>query len=102
MFAYTGQTISGKIENVKFLTNSPTLKNTSREANEILYILIPYNFFPQLTFVADVTFWDGSTSLNNGLHTLTTTTPGLYMVNASTRNSICSQPLSREVRRSSK
>ncbi|GHM98850.1 hypothetical protein WSM22_03400 [Cytophagales bacterium WSM2-2] len=84
MFDYTGATVSGKIVNTKFLTNSPQIKNTSRSAKEILYVIVPHNLTPStLSFFADIKFWDGSTSNNNSLHTITASTGGVYMVNAS-------------------
>ncbi len=86
MTVYSGQTVGGKLANVKWLTNSPVQKRTHRQAREPLYILIPKNAGQIVWGYGDFKFWDGSTTTKQFLYGYINTTfsnaGGLYLINA--------------------
>lgn len=79
--SYTGLT-----NNVKFLTNSPTVKHSNRDQREVLSLLIPKNLGRGLCVKADITYWDGTKSTGETLFNLFPSVVnygGLYNLNVS-------------------
>lgn len=81
MSSYTGIT-----NNVKFLTNSPSVKYSNRSQRELLGVIIQKNLGKGLAVRADIKYWDGSSATNELLYkvfTGTTNYGGLYLLNIS-------------------
>lgn len=87
MTGYTGQTISGYLRNVPFLTNSPQTKRASRRQRELLYFIVPQNLNQgTLAVKGDIIFWDGTTLASQTFITITTNSinfGGAFQINVS-------------------
>lgn len=85
MSIYTGTTSVGGINNVEFLTNSPSKKTTYRTQKELLHFILPKDYGTDVTLKGYIYFWDG-TSTANTLTTIATGTTnfgGVVVVNTS-------------------
>jgi len=87
MSGYTGTTLSTYLRNVPFLTNSPTVKQASREQRELLYFIVPKNLNQgTLAVKGDIVFWDGTTLASQTFITISTGSTnfgGAFCVNVS-------------------
>lgn len=65
----TGSTIR---ENIKFLTNAPNPKFIQRNSSEFLYFIIKKNYDADLSVIADLYFYDGTSLTGQTLYTVAT------------------------------
>jgi len=62
------------VRNVKFLTNSPTIKQIQRNSNEFLYFILPRNYGSDLKMRGDLYFYDGTEATGQTFFTIATGT----------------------------
>lgn len=82
----TGTSISGKIYDTRFISNSPNPKLSYRNSHEFLYFLLKKNVNTALRLYGDITFWDGSSTTDALLLDYLTAfgnTGGLFVSNVS-------------------
>jgi len=62
------------VNNVKFLTNSPAIKQIQRNSNEFLYFILPKNYGKDLKMKGDLYFYDGTSATGQTFFTISTGT----------------------------